>query len=129
MSLTALALIKVSFLIFYKLVFVYDRWSIWNVRNLLINLMITAIIVWDLGFSLTLILLCRGNVRMYWSTSTTKELTTKCINPLVYMYALSISNFITDAIIILIPIPMIFKLHLPLRRKFGVTIVFLLGSL
>ncbi|KAF1961219.1 hypothetical protein CC80DRAFT_488548 [Byssothecium circinans] len=132
MSLTALALIKVSFLLFYKLVFVYDKWRFFDPRNMLMNLLIATIIIWDIGFSLTLILSCRGKsgrVSTYWDTKTSKELTSKCINPFVYMYALSISDFITDAIIILIPIPMVWKLHLPTRRKFGVSLIFLLGSL
>jgi hypothetical protein len=93
------------------------------------NLMIAVIILWDLGFSFTLIFSCRSRVRMYWGTKTTKELTTKCINPFIYMFALSIIDFITDGITLLIPIPMIWKLHLPLRQKLGVGIIFLLGSL
>ncbi|KAJ4305889.1 hypothetical protein N0V90_001422 [Kalmusia sp. IMI 367209] len=132
MSLTALAFIKISFLIFYKLIFVYDRWRFWDPRNVLMNLMIATIVVWDIGFSLTLILSCRGKsgkVSTYWDTKSAKELTSKCINPFVYMYALSISDFITDGIILLIPIPMVWKLHLPLRRKIGVSFIFLLGSL
>lgn len=125
-------MIKVSFLLFYKLVFVYDKWRFWDPRNIFMNLMIATIIVWDIGFSLTLILSCvgkSGKVNTYWDTKTSRELTSKCINPFVYMYSLSISDFITDAVILLIPIPMVWKLHLPTRRKFGVSLIFLLGSL
>jgi hypothetical protein len=132
MSLTALALIKVSFLVFYKMVFVYDKWRFFDMRNILINLTIATIVVWDIGFSLTLILSCRGKsgkVSTYWDTKTAKELTSKCINPFVYMYALSITDFITDGLIVLIPIPMVWKLRLPTRRKVGVSLIFLLGSL
>jgi hypothetical protein len=52
----------------------------------------------------------------------------KCTNTFLMMYALSISDFVTDALILLISIPMIWKLHLPMR-KFGVTIVLLFGGL
>lgn len=129
MSLSSLTLIKVSCLLFYKSVFVFDKWRFLDPRNVLMNLMITIIILWDLGFSFTLIFSCRSKVSTYWGTKTTKELTTKCINPFIYMYALSIIDFITDGITLLIPIPMIWKLHLPLRQKLGVLIIFLLGSL
>lgn len=129
MSLTALTLIKVSCLFFYKSVFVYGKWRFSDPRNVLMNLLIAVTILWDIGFSITLICSCRPKVSTYWSATTSTELTTKCINPFVYMYALSITDFITDAITFLIPIPMIWQLQLPMRRKFGVLIIFTLGSL
>ena len=129
MSFTSLALVKVSFLLFYRAVFVYDKWNLFNVRNFIINSVIAIVVVWDLGFTLTMLCACRSDFRAHWSTTTSKELTTRCINTFLMMYALSISDFITDLIILLIPIPMIWKLHLRARRKIGVLIVFLLGSL
>ncbi|KAF2713983.1 hypothetical protein K504DRAFT_498779 [Pleomassaria siparia CBS 279.74] len=128
MSLSALTCIKVSCLLFYKFVFVYEKWHFWDPRNIFMNLVIISIVLWDLGFSFTLIFSCKGHVSTYWGTKTSKELTAKCINPFIYMYALSIADFITDGIILLIPIPMIWKLHLPIGRKLGV-MIFLLGSL
>ena len=129
MSFTSLALIKVSFLLFYRVVFVYDKWRFFDPRNLIINSMIGIVILWDLGFSLTLLSACRADFRAHWSTTTTKELTAKCINTFLMMWALSISDFITDLIILLIPLPMIWKLRLPMSRKIGVSIVFFFGSL
>jgi hypothetical protein len=119
MSFTSLALIKVSFLLFYKTIFVYDKWRFLNIRNVIINLMILIVVIWDLGFTLTFLSACRSNFRAHWAT----------INTFLMMYALSISDFITDVLILLIPIPMIWKLHLPPVRKFGVMIVFLFGGL
>jgi hypothetical protein len=132
MSLTSLAFIKISFLVFYKSVFVFDQWKPLDIRNILMNLTIATIVVWDIGFSLTLILSCvgkSGKVSTYWDTTTARELLSKCINPFVYMYALSISDFITDGLILLIPIPLVWRLHLSRRRKVGVSLIFLLGSL
>jgi hypothetical protein len=91
--------------------------------------MIFIVVIWDLGFTLTMIFACRSNFSAHWATVTAKEITVKCINTFLMMYALSISDFVTDALILLIPIPMIWKLHLPPMRKFGVTIVFLFGGL
>jgi hypothetical protein len=129
MSFTSLALIKVSFLLFYKAIFVYDKWRFFNIRNVIINLMILIVVIWDLGFTLTFLSACRSNFRAHWATVTAKEITVKCINTFLMMYALSISDFITDVLILLIPIPMIWRLHLPPMRKFGVMIVFLFGGL
>ncbi|KAF1966323.1 hypothetical protein BU23DRAFT_603632 [Bimuria novae-zelandiae CBS 107.79] len=89
------------------------------------------VIIWDVGFSLAIILFCvrTGKVSTFWLTTTSKELTSKCINGFVYMHVLSITDFIMDMIIILMPIPFLWKLRLPLKRKFGVLLVFILGPL
>jgi hypothetical protein len=129
MSLTSLALIKVNFLLFYKATLVYDKGRFLDMRNVNINLMIFIVVIWDLGFRLTFLSACRGDFRAHWATVTAKEITLKCINTFLMMYALLISDFITDVIILMIPIPMIWKLHLPPMRKLGVMIVFQFGGL
>lgn len=129
MSFTALALIKISFLIFYRFVFVYDKSRFLDWRNIVINSMIFIIVIWDLGFTITFLSAWPKNFKAHWSTTTSKEITSQCINTFDMMWALSISDFITDVIIILIPIPMIWRLYLPLGRKLGVLLIFLLGSL
>lgn len=117
MSFTASALIKVSFLLFYKLIFVCDKWRFFDIRNVIVNPIIFIVIVWDLGFTATFIFACRSDFRAHWSTTTANELATKCINTFLMTYALSISDFVADVIILLLPVPMFWKLHLPLATQ------------
>jgi hypothetical protein len=114
-SYTALALVKLSFLLFYKRIFVYDHRSWTDLRRVTISVMIVIIILWDLGFSLTMFASCPGDLNARFSTKTSKEIMSKCINTFLVLYGFAISDFITDALIILIPLLMIWKLHLPLR--------------
>jgi hypothetical protein len=100
MSFTSLALIKVSFLLFYKAIFVYDRWRFLDVRNAIINSMIFIVVIWDLGFTLTFLSARRSNFRAHWVTVMAKEITVKCINTFLMMYALSISSSTQDSEVI-----------------------------
>lgn len=51
-----------------------------------------------------------------------------CYNLVAQYEACAILNVITDLIIIAIPIPMVIKLHAPIRRKIGLMALFLVGS-
>lgn len=52
-----------------------------------------------------------------------------CIDKDAFWLAFAIGNAITDAIVLVLPIPMIFQLHLKLRDKIMLAGVFLLGGL
>ena len=45
-----------------------------------------------------------------------------------YVYC-SIPNIITDVVILLLPLPMIFTLHISQSQKLGLSMVFLLGTM
>ena len=51
-----------------------------------------------------------------------------CVNGLRIWYAAAISDVIVDFAILLMPIPMVLKLHHPLKQKLAVLGVFLLGA-
>ncbi|CAI6328942.1 unnamed protein product [Periconia digitata] len=123
----ALTLIKLSFLFFYKRVFVYDKTNWKDVRNIIIHALIALIIIWGLGFVLIMLTGCRNHFYAHYSTL--EDTMGKCINTFLYLYAFAISDFITDVLIILTPIPFILKLRLSLKRKLGIMLVFLLGAL
>ena len=126
---TTLAIIKISFLVFYKRIFVYDKSNIRDPRNLMLNILIGIIMVWDLGFTITMFASCRSDFNAMFYTKSTAELAVKCIETFGLIYAYAISDFIVDCFIIIIPAPMIWKLHLPFARKLGVSLVFLMGIL
>jgi hypothetical protein len=53
----------------------------------------------------------------------------QCINKGVFWIAFAIMNILTDVLVLALPIPQIFRLHLKLREKLMLSGVFLLGGL
>lgn len=79
--------------------------------------------VWA-GVTFATIFAC-GTHFSYWWSSAGAELKAHCINTQTLGYAQSVSDFIIDVLIVTIPIPPIWRLHLSLKRKLGVVAVFL----
>lgn len=52
-----------------------------------------------------------------------------CINVLAFYRWISLPNIITDAMMLALPIPMVWKLNTSAGKKFGLTIGFLTGSM
>jgi len=124
---TTLTLIKLSFLLFYKRVLVYDKTNWKDPRNLTINILISIIIIWGLGFVLIMLAGCRNHFSAHYTTLEGNM--GKCINTFKYLYAFAISDFITDCLIILLPIPLVWKLNLSFKKKLGILFIFQLGAL
>ena len=55
--------------------------------------------------------------------------TTRCHKSFIMDYAQGIFGVISDFYIFILPMPIVFKLHMPLRRKIGVAAVFMTGFL
>lgn len=53
----------------------------------------------------------------------------KCLDQLALYKAVAVLNFAGDVFILFLPMPMLIKLQLPLRKKLQVMVVFLLGGL
>lgn len=52
-----------------------------------------------------------------------------CIDQLSFFIASAATDLLTDVMILSLPVPMVFKLQMPLRRKLAVSGMFLLGAL
>ena len=52
-----------------------------------------------------------------------------CINQVPYYIVQGALNFVTDVVVVLMPIPILWSLQLPTLRKLGLVVVFLLGGL
>jgi hypothetical protein len=89
--------------------------------------MLIIVCLFGVGITLSTIFAC-GTHFSYWWVSAGAELKAHCIDTQMLTYAQSISNFIIDVIIIAIPIPLVWKLHLPLKRKLSVIAVFLTAT-
>ncbi|KAF1973174.1 hypothetical protein BU23DRAFT_507193 [Bimuria novae-zelandiae CBS 107.79] len=124
---TAVAgLIKISVLIFYRRIFTVTQ-SRKDWRNWFFIAMIVVITAWALSWIFAFVFMCRRNVQTLFTSP--ENLAANCVDTLAVGYGHSVSDFITDALIIVIPIPFVWKLHLPTGRKLAVCGVFLLGSL
>ena len=88
--------------------------------------MIVVIVLWTLAFEILAASRCSTHPSALWSGST--DYFEYCSIALSYLLSFSISDFITDLMILVVPIPRIWLLHLNVGRKIGVTIVFLSAS-
>ncbi|KAF2823678.1 hypothetical protein CC86DRAFT_327513 [Ophiobolus disseminans] len=106
-----------------SIAFLYKR--IFGTRgfNMISWATIGLLVAWTIAFVLVGIFPC-SPISDGWTT----EVTTNCINaPATYTAGVA-SNIGLDIIILVIPIHQVWKLHMPLRRKIGVAMIFALGS-
>ena len=116
-----LGIIKLSVLLFYRRIFTiptFQRISI---------MVMTLVIAWSLAFTLVLVFSC-SPISTQW-TRLGLNSAPFCVNRQLVYLAIVISDLLLDCMIFILPIRMISKLHMPLRRKLAVGGIFLLGSM
>ncbi|OTA69356.1 hypothetical protein K449DRAFT_418792 [Hypoxylon sp. EC38] len=118
-----LGCVKAAFLFFYRRIF-----SVSKKTSIFLVGMIVLVALWTVGFFFTVVFECGTN---FWAIlspqSTVKSLTTHCIKTMDLAFAFGISDFITDIIIICIPVPLIWRLSFSTAKKFATSAIFLLG--
>ncbi|KAI1314055.1 plasma membrane protein Pth11-like protein [Xylaria venustula] len=117
-----LGLIKASFLAFYMRIFLVNNRG-WR-HNLLLG-MICFVALWATAFFFAQLFGCRLNLYAYWRS--THDLLTKCMHTEMSYLVLSITDFITDVVLIIIPLPLIWQLNMSWRKKIAVLLIFFLG--
>lgn len=120
LSIFTIGFAKLSILFFYRRIFVVSR-----LRTVL-NAYIWVVIAWVLAFGLSTIFECHP-ISAAW-TELESDKYFKCINLIKYFNALSISDALTDLIIMILPIPVIWRMQMPLRQKIAVVAVFIGGG-
>lgn len=65
-------------------------------------------------------------IEKYWDFSIT---TGKCVNLDMYFLAAACINAGTDLVMLVLPVFILYKLQLPLRRKIGVALLLMTGSM
>lgn len=63
-------------------------------------------------------------IATYWKPSIPGH----CIETIKADYGYGSLNFITDLIMFVLPLPMVWKLQLSLKQKIGISLVFMAGS-
>jgi hypothetical protein len=90
--------------------------------------MLFIVAMYGIALTFAYIFACGAHVSIWWA-SAGAELKEKCIDTQMLTYAQSVSDFVIDAIILTIPVPLVWRLHLEPRRRLAVIGVFLTASL
>lgn len=97
-----LGCVKISVLFFYLRIFSATRQTI--THKVMVGL-IALIAVWMSAFFFVQLLVCKGNFWAYWSSAV--NLQKFCPGTTYKSLAFAISDFITDVIILAVPIPLV----------------------
>jgi hypothetical protein len=123
-STPALALIKLSCVLFYRRIFGAGSGRIINTALYGLTVLIA---IWGWSFFFVTLFGCGTHFDYYW-TSQANQL--KCPADLEAVnLSLAFSNFLLDTIIFIFPIPLVWKLQIPRGKKLLVLLVFALGGL
>ncbi|KAF7892849.1 uncharacterized protein EAF02_000387 [Botrytis sinoallii] len=120
----ALGLVKLSLILFYRRVFTRNAAPRFNIVTWF---MIFIIIIWTLSFFFSILFICGGDFSAYWTSTIVEK--AHCVDTDMLHNAFAISDVVTDFVIISLPVPMIFGLHLTVARKIGILAIFSLGAL
>ncbi|OTB18131.1 hypothetical protein K445DRAFT_19695 [Daldinia sp. EC12] len=114
---------KASLLLFYKRVFVIQKQS---GINTLLKAFIVFTVAWIIAFFFAMFFKCGRDLWALWDSQV--EFQAHCSSNSNLILSLCITDFITDVLIISIPIPLVLRLQLSPSKKLGVCLVFLLGA-
>ncbi|KAK1833041.1 hypothetical protein QBC39DRAFT_403436 [Podospora conica] len=117
----SLGLTKLSILCFYKKIFsISRRFSIFAWISIVLT------IVWTLGFFFANIFICVP-IETNWCLDLFQSNAGKCVDRVKLFWATGVTDILTDLIILALPWPEIYGLHMSLSRKLQIAIVFMLG--
>ncbi|KAL8704394.1 MAG: hypothetical protein Q9225_008089 [Loekoesia sp. 1 TL-2023] len=121
MQILALATIKLSILFFYRRIF---RGRIFDISSWVL---VGVVIAWAATFFIAILAACGTSIEANFDTlGALKE---RCVNTFDILIALAVSDVAVDLAILIMPIPLVLRLHMPLRRKIAILGVLLVGML
>ncbi|KAF7906310.1 hypothetical protein EAF00_000589 [Botryotinia globosa] len=124
LQIPALGFVKLSLILFYRRVFTRNAAPRFNIVTWF---MILIIIIWTLSFFFSILFICGTDFSAYWTSTIVEK--AHCVDTDMLHNAFAISDVVTDFVIISLPVPMIFGLHLTVARKIGILAIFSLGAL
>ncbi|KAJ8058508.1 hypothetical protein OCU04_012694 [Sclerotinia nivalis] len=116
----ALGFTKVSLLFLYKRIFAVRAF------RLICWVLIVLASLWATLFFFLIIFQCHP-VSIFW-TKFEFQYGDSCFQTIPFYESTTYTDFLLDILILALPIPMIWKLQLPLKQKIAVSFVFLLGT-
>ncbi|KAF2865698.1 hypothetical protein BDV95DRAFT_599405 [Massariosphaeria phaeospora] len=113
-----ISMVKFSIVAFY--------WKLFRVTARVPILIVASICaIWLIAFTFVFIFAC-DPVRASWDI--TIGPTAKCIDIKTLYVAAAIPNVLTDVLLILLPLPYVWRLHAPIAQRIVLVFVFLLGA-
>ncbi|KAF4629084.1 hypothetical protein G7Y89_g9066 [Cudoniella acicularis] len=117
----AFGAIKLSVLLFYRRIF-RGKWF-----NIATWILMVMVVLWTVGFTAVFVFQCKLNLWAAWSTL--GDMVQNCVPGIPTAEALTLTDILTDILILLVPIPCIWALKLSRSRKVAICAVFLMGFL
>jgi hypothetical protein len=112
-------MIKFSILAMYRRVFTISRG--FNRALIIVGLIVLG---WMISVTIAQIFTC-APIEGAWDPMKAKH----CIDQKKFYYGNAISNVITDVMLLAMPLPIVWKLNMSIKKKINVTLVFILGGL
>ena len=116
---TSITLCKVSVLFFYRRTF-----AITHTMRICLWALGTIFVAWFVSMTFTVIFMCQP-VQKAWKP----DLPGHCANLYAFFLGQAIPNIITDVVLLLLPLPYLWRLQIQLPQKIALVSVFLLGYL
>ncbi|KAI9712169.1 MAG: hypothetical protein M1812_007007 [Candelaria pacifica] len=121
--LIASTLVKLSFLFLYRRILDH---TIWKHYNRVLTAIITFVILVPCFYFPLIIFQCRP-IRAYWDITPTYEF--YCLPRVFPDASLSIVSAILDFVVVMLPIPILWRMSLPLKQRVGMCCLFGAGLL
>ncbi|RAL11811.1 uncharacterized protein BO97DRAFT_346220 [Aspergillus homomorphus CBS 101889] len=118
----ALGLIKLAITFFYRRMFLVHKHTR---MDFVFHVLIGTLVAWTLAFFLLFLFGCKEKIYLHWAPL--DEVKSQCGNALAAEAALVISDLITDLMIFLLPLPIIWRLQMRTGQKLALTGVFCVG--
>lgn len=121
LSTLTLAFSKTSLLFLFRRIFTTQTF------RRIVDGFLAVQIIWSIAFVFATIFQCVP-VSTHWNYFVYAG-APQCIDLIPYYYALAITDVAMDIAMLILPIPMIWRLHLPIRKRLNVLGLLLLGVL
>lgn len=118
----AFGLIKLSILFLWRRLFGTSR-----PFTILCHIMMGIVIAWTLAFFFETVFQCGTDWSLNWAPIFV--FLTQCTASLDVLTVFGVTDILTDLVIICMPVPLIWSLQMPKRKKLAITGIFTLGFL
>nr|AUW30967.1 putative GNAT-family acetyltransferase [Cladonia uncialis subsp. uncialis] len=122
MQVLQLGAIKLSFVFFFRRIFVVNKSSRFAHVT---TAMIVVISLWIVAFFFGFLLACKDHTSIWWNAASQNS----CFNFLAFENGFALSDSLMDVMIMAMPVPMVWRLHMTTGRKIAVTGIFAFGLL
>ncbi|KAI1504896.1 hypothetical protein F5X99DRAFT_330466 [Biscogniauxia marginata] len=116
----AFGLIKLSLVFLWKRIFGQSKSFV-----IFCWAMVGILTLWSVAFFFATVFQC--GTRWTWNWAPIGIFLTQCVDTLSMLTVFTATDLLTDFIIILMPVPLIWRLHMPTKKKVGVTSIFMVG--